>query len=104
MLSGELDSASATTLRCCLDSIDAGFRQVVLDLTDLMFIDSTGVGTIADAHRHGEHLMRDLVLYNPTGHVAKVIEMTGLGTVMAVTTANDTRDVAPAASGSDVMS
>jgi anti-anti-sigma factor len=88
-LSGELDVTSASTLRCCLDSIDLGFRRIVLDLTDLTFIDSSGVGLIAQVHREGGPFMRELVLHNPTGHVAEVVALMGLATIMPVTSSDE---------------
>ena len=88
-LSGELDVTSASTLRCCLDSIDPGFRHVVLDLTDLTFIDSSGVGLITQVHREGGPLMRELALHNPAGQVAEVVALMGLATVMPVTSSEE---------------
>jgi anti-anti-sigma factor len=85
VLRGDLDMTSASTLRACLDSIDDGFRRVVLDLTDLRFMDSTGVGLIADTRRRFEPEMRELSLHNPSGHVAHVLELTGVGRVVRVT-------------------
>jgi anti-anti-sigma factor len=96
-LAGELDIGSAGTLRACLESIDDGFRRVILDLTALTFIDSTGVGLIGETRRRFEPEMRDLVLHNPQGHVAKVVEITGLHTVLSVTDDATTPPAAAAA-------
>ena len=85
VLSGELDIASASRLRACLDAIDPGVRHCILDLSDLTFMDSHGVGVIAEANRRFEPAMRELVLHNPRGHVARVIDLTGLARVVPVT-------------------
>jgi len=40
---GELDFASADTLRSCVDELlEVGFGQVVIDVTALSFVDSSG--------------------------------------------------------------
>jgi anti-sigma B factor antagonist len=85
VLSGELDIASGPTLRACLESIDDGFRDIVLDLSDLTFLDSTGVGVIAEARRRLPNDLCQLSLHRPRGHVQRVIELTGLATVLPVT-------------------
>jgi anti-sigma B factor antagonist len=97
VLVGELDMASAGILKACLESIDAGFRHVVLDLTGLTFLDSTGLGLIAETVRRFQPEMRELALHNPSGHVAKVIDLTGLATVVPVTGVAAPTAVAPAA-------
>ncbi len=80
---GELDVASVGTLRACLDSIDRQCRNVDLDLAGLTFMDSTGVGVFVEAQQRFEPV-RQLTLRNPTGSVARVIELTGLVQVIPV--------------------
>ena len=55
---GELDLATVPTLDACLTELrDAGFRQLIVDLTRLEFIDSTGLrlllGYDAEARKDG---------------------------------------------------
>jgi anti-anti-sigma factor len=87
-LTGVLDVVTTSTLRACLESIDDGFRHVELDLTDLRLMDSSGIGCLAETKQRFEPQMRTLTLHNPTGHVAMAVEMGGLASVMAVTTAH----------------
>ena len=84
VLEGELDMATAGTLRSCLDAIDGEFRRVTLDLRHLRFMDSSGIGTLAEAHRRLRPQMGELVLRSPRGVVATAVELSGLATVMAV--------------------
>ena len=84
-LAGELDIVTAPTLRACLESIDNGFRQVVLDLTDVTFLDSTGLALMIEVHRRFRPEGRDLALSNPRSHVARVIDLTGVAEVLPVT-------------------
>ena len=49
LLSGELDEYTAKTVRKELDTLfdtEKGFVQIVLDLSELTFMDSTGVGVL----------------------------------------------------------
>lgn len=84
-LGGELDVSNASALRSLLASVDGSIRQVTLDVSALEFIDSTGVGVVAEAHRNFGPEMRELVLHNPSGHVARVLELTGLSQVVQLT-------------------
>ena len=46
-VAGEIDVQSAPELRDCLhQTIDAGSRQLVLDLRQVEFIDSMGIGVL----------------------------------------------------------
>jgi anti-anti-sigma factor len=94
-LAGELDVSNAADLRSLLSSLDNGIRQVTLDLSSLEFIDSTGVGVVAEAHRNFGPEMRELVLHNPTGHVARVLELTGLTHVVQLTPTAGRREPVP---------
>ena len=83
-LEGDLDIATAGTLRACLESIDGSVGRVTLDLSRLRFLDSTGIGVIVEAHRRLDPQGRELVLRSPQGPVAKIIDITGLRTVLKV--------------------
>ena len=84
VLRGELDMATVGTLRSCLDATDGAFRRVTLDLRHLRFMDSSGIGALAEANRRFAREGRELVLRSPRGLVADVVEIAGLSTVMAV--------------------
>jgi anti-anti-sigma factor len=84
VLDGELDLATAGTLRTCLHAIDGAFQRVTLDLRLLRFMDSSGTSTLVEAHRRFDREMRQLVLRSPRGVVAQVVQVAGLATVMPV--------------------
>ncbi|NJC71749.1 STAS domain-containing protein [Planosporangium thailandense] len=78
-LTGELDIASAPKLEDHLrDLIDAGCTRLIVDLSDLSFCDSTGIGTLVRANN--ERLSRGgyLRLAAPNRHVARVLAVVGL--------------------------
>jgi anti-sigma B factor antagonist len=79
-LDGELDLASVSSLRSVLGaaSEDEG-SGLILDLSDVSFIDSTGLGAIIEAdalvHRHGGRL----AVIAPRGTAAsELLTLTGL--------------------------
>ena len=78
-LIGSLDLGSVPTLSACLDQIDPDFRTIALDLSDLRFIDSTGIGTLVQARRALAVELRTLVVRNPSERARFVLELTGLG-------------------------
>lgn len=78
-LSGELDMASAPMLRERLGELREAHRIVRLDLSQLDFMDSSGIQVMAvglrDSARNGWRLEVDP---NVSSQVGRVIELTGL--------------------------
>ena len=83
-LHGELDIASVPKLRATLDEllVDGPAQVIVVDLTDLTFMDSSGLGTLVGAHKKARVLKCTLKIVCPDGMVRRVIEMTGLHHVL----------------------
>jgi len=78
-VSGELDLASAPQLGTVLDrQIASGQQDVVLDLSELQFCDSTGLSVFVDAHRTLRDTGRRLVLRRPSARVHKLLATTKL--------------------------
>lgn len=77
---GEVDVASSPTLRARIaDLIDEGADRIVLDLDDMTFIDSSGLGVLVGALKRVSELDRkDLVLRGLQGPPRRVFEITGL--------------------------
>jgi anti-sigma B factor antagonist len=83
-LTGEMDVANASVVSACLNGLlDAG-ADVVIDLSDLQFIDSTGLGVLVSAGsraREGGHRVR---LRGPGKNVAGTLSVTGLDRVFVI--------------------
>jgi anti-anti-sigma factor len=79
---GELDLHTCPQLAQALKSTESA--QVVLDLTDALFIDSTTLGIIIDTSQRLRGQGRKLLVVagNPT--VARVLQLTGLDRTLAV--------------------
>jgi anti-sigma B factor antagonist len=80
-LQGELDLGTADVLRSCLAELYAsGRRQVVLDLSELDVIDSTGLGVLVAGLKRFRADDGQLAVVHPAPRVRKVFELTKLDT------------------------
>jgi anti-sigma B factor antagonist len=62
----------------------AGWRQVLVDLKDVTYMDSGGVGALVTMYRHVLRRGGQLKLLCPSGRVCKVLEITHLLQVFEV--------------------
>ncbi|MGN1223065.1 MAG: anti-sigma factor antagonist [Christensenellales bacterium] len=83
-LNGELDEHSSNYTRETLDKIldDEKFHQVVVDLAELEFMDSTGIGVMIGRYKKLQNKNIPIYLVNPNKHIDKIFEMTGLYKIM----------------------
>ncbi|CAN5675067.1 anti-sigma factor antagonist BldG [soil metagenome] len=82
---GDVDVHSAPHLRDRLiAAIDAGSTAVVVDLTDVAFIDSTGLGALVAARNHAEERQASLRLVCSSERLLKLFRITGLHEVFAI--------------------
>ena len=80
---GELDVATAPRLReQLLATISERGPRIVLDLGDVGFLDSTGLGVIVGVLKRARTLGGDLRLVCPNPSVRKVFEITALDRTM----------------------
>ena len=84
-LGGELDIDQAVRVREHLDKvIDAGTVRLVIDLSDVSYIDSTGLGMLVAVHKRLAAEQGFYVLTVPRASQRKVFEITGLSTVLVI--------------------
>ncbi|MEC9424097.1 MAG: STAS domain-containing protein [Actinomycetota bacterium] len=94
VLVGELDRAGAPRLRqAVVAEAAAGERHVVLDLTAVDFIDSTGLGVVVGALRRLRTHDGELSVVCPEPRLRRVFEMCDLDRVFTLYGSVD--DVAP---------
>lgn len=83
--SGEIDVATAPALREQLTSlVEDGKSQLVVDLEEVDFIDSTGLGVLVGAIRRARAADGDLRLVCTNSRLLKVFDVTGLGAVFTI--------------------
>ena len=76
---GEIDVATAPGLRYHLDKgIDQDSGPVVVELTSVTFIDSTGLGVLVGAQKHCDEAGREMRIVVTDPRIRKVFTITGL--------------------------
>jgi anti-sigma B factor antagonist len=83
-LAGECDLAVRADLAAALQAAVEKSRTVVVDLTDLAFVDSSGVHELVTAYHAARDRSGGLYVRNASGVVAAVLEVTGVGELLAV--------------------
>lgn len=80
-VSGSIDLASKEALlETGLREMDrAGCRRLVLDLSQVGFIDSSGIGVLITLENDGRSRGIELSLREPSHRVTRVLALTGLG-------------------------
>jgi anti-sigma B factor antagonist len=76
-LSGEIDVAAAPTVREQLEQV-ATDRPLIVDLTQVTFIDSTALGVLIGAHKQCDSRGTPMRLVVSEPRILKVFEITGL--------------------------
>lgn len=89
-VSGEVDVSNASTLRDVLDEqLSAGEGSLAVDLADVPYIDSTGIGVLVGAAHRAQELGRTISVERPQRNVARVLSLLGVGADLNVTGAQE---------------
>ena len=79
VLHGELDLKAAPALESeAARSPTSGSKQLVLDLSDLQFVDSSGLAVLVRAHQEAASNGHELTLSGRTPQVQRLFELTGV--------------------------
>ncbi|HZL64376.1 MAG TPA: STAS domain-containing protein, partial [Thermoleophilia bacterium] len=82
---GELDLHSSPPFKEALvGAIEGAASRVVVDLTDVTFIDSSALGALIGGARRSALSGTELMIVCPPGSVARVIDLTGLHRAFAI--------------------
>jgi anti-sigma B factor antagonist len=77
-LSGELDLATAPDLEQHLRALEEGEGiRIVLDLSELTFMDSAGLAVILEAERRAGQRHRSLVIRRPSRQATRLLQSAG---------------------------
>jgi anti-anti-sigma factor len=84
-LAGEIDMLTAGKLSSIVNEVltDSPSR-IVLDLADVTFCDSQGLGTLVVLSRKASHAQRLLVLTNVGDFLLRVLDITGLRSALMI--------------------
>jgi len=84
-VSGELDIATATTLRVAVDEvIESGVAEVWIDLSQVAFMDSTGLRVLLNARGRLRARSKSLAIICPDGSVRRVFALAGVEQEFAI--------------------
>jgi anti-anti-sigma factor len=90
-LAGEVDLTVSSTLEAILlDAVAQGsVRQIVVDLGQLRFLDSSGVHALVKGYHSAKTAGASLVVRNAAGIVARVLTITGVGEALGMPVAEE---------------
>ena len=84
-LAGELDMSTVETLRRAVQTELLGFPgRVVVDLSELTFCDSLGLGTLLVLSRAAQSQRTLLVLRRPSPFFVRMVEVAGVGQALTI--------------------
>ena len=83
-LRGALDVADAVSVAAALTAVAARQRDIIIDLTGLEFIDSSGVAALVRGRRQARYAGGELLLAAPQQQVLRVLTLTRLIDVFPV--------------------
>ena len=93
-VSGEVDVSNASTLRDALDEqLSSGEGAIAIDLADVPYIDSTGIGVLVGAAHRAQEAGRTFVVARPQRNVARVLSLLGVSEELNVHVADDADQV-----------
>ena len=83
-LGGELDLAAKPAVNDLVSRrlADAAITRLVIDLTDVTFIDSSGIGTLIGCRNLADRAGKTLQVIGAHGRVARVLDLTGVGELL----------------------
>jgi anti-anti-sigma factor len=84
-LSGELDMSGAFQLEPEIDRLlrEHAVDRLVVDLGDVRFVDSAGLGALLSTHERAKDAGVDLTLANPSDPIRRILKLTGTGDALA---------------------
>jgi anti-sigma B factor antagonist len=87
---GEVDVYTAPMMKEEVQrSIDAGLTRVVVDLSGVAYMDSSGLGVLIGALKRAREGGGDLIVSAPNARITRIMDVTGLGRIFNVHTATD---------------
>lgn len=85
-ITGDIDHHSAKRTREGIDSLITNKKPhtVILDLSSVEFMDSSGLGLILGRYTLTTDMGAKLILYHPTRRIKKILELAGIERIMDI--------------------
>lgn len=79
-LKGELDHHSSENVRQRIDNcfLEKNFKNIILDLRDLTFMDSSGIGLIMGRYKKAVERQGRLLIISNNNNIERILTMSGL--------------------------
>jgi anti-anti-sigma factor len=82
---GELDVATSDAFRECLNELmAAGVKDLAVNLKEVAFIDSAGLGVLIGALKRLQSTDGRFAIFSPSRGVRKVLDITGLSALVEI--------------------
>jgi anti-sigma B factor antagonist len=83
---GEIDLSNSSEFRGCMKyCLSTGCTKLTLEVSDLTFLDSSGLSALIEVVNELEGRGGQVVLVNPTNIVRRLMELTGLTQLIEIT-------------------
>ena len=84
MMIGEFDVYTCGYTRDYLDNLFQGskFNEVVMDMSKLIFMDSTGIGVLLGRYKKLKSKNKQIFISNPSSTIEKIFRMSGIYEIM----------------------
>ena len=84
-VTGELDPYGSQEFPDCLEGLVAfGYAVVIIDLSGVTYIDSGGLDALVRANKRAQAAGARLIVLKPSAGVNRVLDITGVSTMVAV--------------------
>ena len=80
-LSGEMDEYSAQSARVKCDKLieeNASVRKIIINLSEVAFMDSTGIGFLIGRYKKAARISVPLYIENPNFSADKILNLSGI--------------------------
>ncbi|MGL4607721.1 MAG: STAS domain-containing protein [Eubacteriaceae bacterium] len=89
ILKGEIDIFSIDEFKKNVgEKIDFGFSDILLECTDLTYIDSTGISALIELRKKTIGNNQNLCLLNPQRNIKKLLTLTGVDKILEIVETN----------------
>ena len=85
-MAGELDHHTSESARESLDNLieDNSIKNMVVDLSELKFMDSSGIGVFIGRYKILSERAGKMVVFGLNNHISKIWEISGLYKIIAI--------------------